>query len=138
MLSKKKENDRFLEKLSKQYKLKIEEANFANGFIPKYILLDRTRNIHSYLVPVSEEVFNTLHKTAKETSKYLFFFKEYYKIQFSQLDRPLFLVMNTGKSIDFLDISTFEKYLLNEESFNDFLKNRINIENLFPILKSEL
>ena len=33
-----------------QFKMKLEVACFSNGYIPKYIILDRTRNIHSYLV----------------------------------------------------------------------------------------
>ena len=42
--------EKILAKLRKDYRLKIEDANFAKGLIPVKILLDGTRNIHSYLV----------------------------------------------------------------------------------------
>lgn len=131
MLSKEKTSSNILNILQKKYKLKIEKANFANGYIPSYILLDRTRNIHSYLVPVSKEIADIL-------TDYLSHLKEYYKVQYSQLDRPLFLLFENDDSIDFLDISNLKKYLKNEEPFNQFLENKITIDLIYPIIRSEL
>lgn len=138
MLSKKEETDSILAVLKKKYKLKIEEANFAHGFIPNYILLDRTRNIHSYLVPIGIDIVRSFENTTSDLSGNIELLKEYYKIQYSQLDRPLFLLFEDERGIEFLDISNLKKYLLREESFKEFLDNRIKIDYLFPILKTQL
>lgn len=138
MLSKEETNNNILTILQKRYKFKIEHASFAQGFIPSFILLDRTRNIHSYLVPISQEVANSLHDTSKEISNYLNYLQEYYKIQYSQLDRPLFLLFENGKSVDFLDISNLKKFLKKEETFDQFLDYKIEIDSIFTTIKSEL
>lgn len=82
----------FFEALKRKYKLRIEEANFAGENIPKYLLLDSTRNIHSYLILCCEHQGMLLSNywdginAKKQIVKLL-------RIQYSQLDRPLFFFL---------------------------------------------
>jgi len=122
--------------LKSQYKLKIEEANFAKGLIPKYILLDRTRNIHSYIVPtlVQDKIIETYYNVSckSDTLELL------YKLQFSSLDRPLFLVFKYELDLFFLDIKNFESCLHEQKNIKTFLDNKIHANEMIPKLKIEL
>lgn len=84
--------------LCKQYKFHIEDANFSKGFIPKKILLDRTRNIHSYLVFCKIEN-NSLLSEYWSGSNFTSAFKSILATQYSDLDRPLFFLFRDNNSM---------------------------------------
>lgn len=84
--------------LCKTYKLRIEDANFAKGYIPRKILLDGTRNIHSYFVfcKMEDEALLSVYWEKQNFRKAL---KSMLALQYSDLDRPLFFIFrdNEGK-----------------------------------------
>lgn len=77
--------------LAIKYKLHFENANFSKGLIPRKILLDRTRNIHSYFVfcKLENEVLESIYWTKDNFSKSI---KSMIAKQYSDLGRPLFFV----------------------------------------------
>ena len=85
-----------------KYKLNIEKACFSKGWIPKYIILDRTRNIHSYCVFIFQDDFTF---TNDFINKDLI---EFSKIRYSSLDRPLFIfLISKNLNIKFFEIEEF-------------------------------
>lgn len=77
--------------LMKNYRLKIEDANFAKGLVPVKILLDRTRNIHSYLVfcEKKENVFHSAYWNKQNFNKKI---RSMLALQYNDLNRPLFFI----------------------------------------------
>ncbi|MBO7133503.1 MAG: hypothetical protein J6W06_05025 [Bacteroidales bacterium] len=107
--------------LSKKYKLHIEDANFARGFIPQKVLLDSTRNIHSYFVFCKYEdgIFESEYWNKDSFSMAL---RSMIALQYSDLDRPLFFV--------FQDSENKYKIIEGNELREAFLENpEINIIN---------
>lgn len=100
MINKHKQNNFISEKeiraigiLKKQYGINIENACFAKGWIPKYIILDKTRNIHSYAVFLFESKGKFSSMYSNKSIQLIEIFSKLSKIQFSELDRPLFLFL---------------------------------------------
>lgn len=93
--------------LYKLYRFHIEDANFSKGFIPKKILLDKTRNIHSYIVFCKIENGSLLSEYWSYDN-FTISFKSLLATQYSDLDRPLFFLYrdesNTLKSIEGAEI----------------------------------
>lgn len=117
-----------------KYKLKIEEACFSRGWIPNHIILDKTRNIHSYCVFFFQDDFtftnNFINKDLIELSR----------IKYSSLDRPLFIFKISGDlSIKFFEIDEF-KNLLEQKELNELNLERlwIDFDSMFSKIKSEL
>lgn len=112
--------------LKTKYKFKIENACFASGSIPKLILLDRTRNIHSYIILCKKSKNNLL------SSQFLHGFDleknliEITRIQYSSLDRPLFLIYKekSDGSLKAIEVSEIKEL---------FLQNKLSSENLFQL-----
>lgn len=77
--------------LKKQYGLKIETACFATDWIPKYLILDRTRNIHSYIVFFFEDNEKIISRYSSYNTSFINILRRLSEVQYSQLDRPLFL-----------------------------------------------
>jgi hypothetical protein len=103
-----------------KYKLNIEKACFSTGWIPNYIILDRTRNIHSYCVFIFQEDFTF---TNDFINKDLI---EFSKIRYSSLDRPLFIfLISNDLNIKFFEIEEF-KNLLEQQKLN-----KLNLNNLW-------
>jgi len=122
-----------LNQVKRKHKIKIEKACFSKGWIPQYIILDKTRNIHSYCVFIYNDFFNN-------STKFIDAIIEYYKVHYSQLDRPIFIFsISKDKDLLFLDI---------REIRNLMIKNKLNffnVKNLFikfdyvaPKIKAEL
>lgn len=84
--------------LNKQYKFHIEDANFSKGYIPKKILLDRTRNIHSYIVFCKVEN-NSLLSEYWNSDNFTSTFKSILATQYSDLDRPLFFLFRDKNNL---------------------------------------
>ena len=80
-------------KLQSEYKLKIEEACFSSGWIPKHILLDKTRNIHSYIVFLSISKGNFSGRYFSNENDFCLNVFNIIKTQYSNLDRPLFFII---------------------------------------------
>lgn len=127
--------------LKKRFKLKIEEACFASGSIPKLIILDRTRNIHSYLIICKKDKNNLL------SSQFLHGYNleknliEITKIQYSSLDRPLFLVYKneSDKSIKAIEVFEIRELFLNDKfSRINLFQLEMDFDKVYPLIKQEL
>ena len=91
--------------IKNKYKLNIEISSFQKGFIPNYILLDKTRNIHSYII-VADYNNSTIggnHYNKDIVFNYILI--ELLKIQYSTLDRPLFLISNLKNKLKVIECS---------------------------------
>ena len=123
-----------LQHFKSKYRLNIEEACFSGGWIPNHIILDRTRNIHSYCVFIFQDDFTF---TNDFINKDLI---EFSKIRFSTLDRPLFIFLISKElNIEFFEIEEF-KNLLEEEKLNKLNLNKlwIDFDSMSSAIKSEL
>ena len=129
------------DQLKKQYRLNIESACFSTGYIPKYILLDRTRNIHSYLVFCRKEK-NNIISSFWENGKLISGLINILKIQFSKLDRPLFLIIqNNDKTLKVIEGNYVREELLENSNPNieEFLLSEsVNFQDVILNIKSEL
>lgn len=107
-----------ISKISKEYRLKIESACFANEDIPKFILLDRTRNIHSYLVPcrIVNGHFESTYKNDKQFSLSVI---NLLRVQYSQLDRPVFLLFeDQSNTLKIVEGNYLRMRILEDEEYN--------------------
>lgn len=103
-----------INQISKMYRLHIESACFANTNIPKFILLDRTRNIHSYIIPcrIINNHMECSYKNGKTFSTSVI---NLLKIQYSQLDRPIFLLFeDQNKSLKILEGNYLREKILED------------------------
>jgi hypothetical protein len=135
-------NENLITILKNKFKINIEEASFANGYIPKYIILDRTRNIHSYVtfIKVSNDCING--DFFSQSKDYITSFIELIKIQYSQLDRPLFFIYeNELGDIEVVESNLIRLHIL-ENGTKDIISyifnNSIKGQTLFKQIKSEL
>ena len=128
-----------IDSLKLNYDLKLTNASFSKGFIPKYILLDRTRNIHSYFelgLLKNNKVLNRLITDDDFDSVLL----ELSKIQYSTLDRPLFLLFKdeTG-SLSIVDIADVRKLFFEQNfSFKSLCNQMYPIIDVVIKIKNEL
>lgn len=115
--------------LKDKYKFNIEKACFAKGAIPKLILLDRTRNIHSYIILCKKTEDNLISEDFLHGDDLEKNLVEITKIQFSELDRPLFIVFKnkTLKNIGVIEVSEVKELILRGE---------FSIKNLFDLTMS--
>lgn len=107
-------------RLRKTYNLRIERACFASGSIPQYILLDRTRNIHSYLIPCYIEG-GIIQSSMWDVNSFQQTIMDVLRVQYSQLDRPLFLLYKDALN----DIRIIEGGFIRDCILSD---TRINIQ----------
>jgi len=127
--------------LKDKYKFKIETASFAKGLIPNYILLDRTRNIHSYIIickKTEEDLICNYFNHSYNLERNLV---EISKIQYSELGRPLFLIYqdSTNNNLKVIDVSEIKELLLLKKfNINNLFQLEINFDQVAPIIKNEL
>lgn len=135
-------NSNLIEEIRNQYKINIERASFANGFIPRHIVLDRTRNIHSYLTFIKITSNKIIGEYFTQINDFITPLLELIRIQYSQLDRPLFfLYVNDMGDIRGIESNQIRLYLLENGSKDIILfitNNSIPGPNLFKQIKSEL
>lgn len=136
------DNSDLIKIIYSEYKIKIEEACFAKGFIPKYIILDKTRNIHSYLTFIKLDKGRIRGDFFDLTKDFLNQLVEFVRVQYSQLDRPLFFIFSDEKANIFgVDASEIRIQLL-EHGGNDIIhfinRNKISAQLLFKQIKNEL
>lgn len=133
--------ERLSSNLKKNYKLRMDIANFATGFIPKYILLDRTRNIHSYMLfcEIKGEKVCCSYWNQNNMKESVM---EFLKLQYSSLDRPLFLVLQDNKNnIHMLESTIIREQLLDNPStdLNKFIiSEAVEISDILPRIYKEL
>ena len=100
--------------LRKKYRLNIEKASFSTNSIPNYILLDSTRNIHSYLEFCQKSGDNLIsaHWSLKDQLKGVL---SVVRTQYSQLDRPLFFIFPDEKGTLYtIESSDVREHLLKD------------------------
>ena len=117
-----------------KYQLNIEQACFSKGWIPNYIILDRTRNIHSYCVFIFQDDFTFTNDFINKD------LVEFSKIRYSTLDRPLFIFLISKElNIKFFEIEEF-KNLLEQKKINKLNLNNlwIDFDSMSSAIKSEL
>lgn len=86
-----------IELLKKQFRLNIEEACFSSGVMPKYILLDRTRNIHSYFVYLYHDNGAIYSLRSGRNSNFKDTLIHIIRKQYSELDRPVFFIIQDSE-----------------------------------------
>jgi hypothetical protein len=117
-----------INKLKSNYKLKIEEACFSTEWIPKHILLDKTRNIHSYFVFATYNDNEYKGRYFTDDNYFENQITELIKTQYSSLDRPLFLIIK-DENDNLLSIEgSFIREFILEKKKNQKIKNFISSE----------
>ncbi len=129
--------------IKKKYKLNIELASFCSGYIPQYILLDKTRNIHSYMV--FSEIVNSSFKGSyfDRKSDFKDILLELLKIQYSTLDRPVFFIINSNGNIQAIECGSIREFLLENnsdlENIENFIINEsVSFDDIIKQVKREL
>ena len=98
--------------LKKEYRLKLEPVSFPNHTIPRFILLDRTRNIHSYFA-FCRNKNNMLESSHWNANEMVVGLTKLIQTQHSELDRPLFIVIqNKGSSLKIIEGNRIRERLL--------------------------
>lgn len=125
--------------IQNDYKIKLHEACFSKGEIPRFIILDRTRNIHSYMdfydYP-SQTLRGETLKSGDEIKEKLI---KFCQIQYSTLDRPFFLHVQNHNDSYLIDVSDLRITALNGELDHTRIGDlRIDKDKLFPRIKNEL
>jgi hypothetical protein len=126
--------------LSTKYKLNIEDANFAKGFIPRKIILDRTRNIHSYLV-ICKCVDDFLWSNYWEKDTFTASIKSMLAVQYSELDRPLFFIFSIENRCRIIEGNELREAILDDPKIdiNQYiLSNAYNLFDMIIKIKKEL
>ncbi len=129
---------KILAKLRKDYRLKIEDANFAKGLIPVKILLDGTRNIHSYLV-LCEKKENFLESSYWNKEDFDTNIKSMLSLQYSDLDRPLFFIYFENNKLMLIEGNDIRETILenpNLDIFEYMVNNSYKLSDvIFKIFK---
>ena len=126
--------------LCAKYRLNIEDANFAKGFIPKKILLDRTRNIHSYLV-ICKWFDDFLWSNYWGKDSFTASIKSMLAVQYSELDRPLFFIFNNENKCRIIEGNELREAILENPKIdiNQYiLCNACNLFDVIVKIKKEL
>lgn len=129
--------------LKKSYKLNIEEACFAKDWVPFHIILDRTRNIHSYLVFASFSNNNYSGRYFTNPKTFGQDILSLIRTQYSQLDRPLFIITKMSNQVlSCIEGNIVREYILGKSDLNDVKKfiseQSIDFEQVVKSIKSEL
>lgn len=134
--------EKVINSLYQKYKLTVEEACFAKGWIPKHIILDRTRNIHSYIVfaDYSNKVFKGRY--FQSISSFQEDVIELVKIQYSKLDRPLFILYkHEDGAIYCIESNEIREHILNNRQveISEYIVNAsVNFDNIVDTIKTQL
>lgn len=112
-----------------QFKMKLEVACFSNGYIPKHIILDRTRNIHSYLVFIYRLSGKFYCRYFSAKTNPIDDIIEILKIQYSKLDRPLFFIFQDELN----NFNVIEGTELKELFIEQKLSNVDSLERIYQL-----
>lgn len=125
--------------LCKQIRLRIEQACFATGYIPNYILLDSTRNIHSYIEYCNYQngkLFSS-HWDSESNDGLI----NLLRTQYSQLDRPLFFIFKIDGVFRAIESSPIREHLLENRDNNIsqfFIEHSDPLREIIPQIIQEL
>ena len=130
---------KIISQIKRDYKLTLHEACFSEWHLPRFIILDRTRNIHSYIdfydYP-SQNLRGEKLSSCDEIKEKLI---KFCQIQYSTLDRPFFLYIENHKDSYLIDVSDLRAAALNCELDHMKIRDlRINKNELFQRIKKEL
>lgn len=103
--------------INKLYRLKFEDANFAEGLIPQKILLDKTRNIHSYFV-ICRNFGNQLTSNYWNSRNFDNTIKPLLSLQYSDLDRPLFFIFYIKNDLMAIEGNQIREAVLDNPGIN--------------------
>lgn len=126
--------------LFKLYRLKFEEANFAKGFIPPKILLDGTRNIHSYYVICNHEE-GKLKSRFWNDDNFEQNIKSILAVQYSDLDRPLFFIYYNNKNLMVIEGNQLREMLIENphaDIYNYIINNSDKLNDVITKIYKEL
>ena len=125
--------------IKSDYKLTLHKACFSEGHIPRFIILDRTRNIHSYIDFYDYPSQNLRGEKLRSNDEIKEKLIKFCQIQYSTLDRPFFLYISNHKDSYLIDVSDLRVAAFNGEL--DYIKIRdfrIDKNELFQRIKKEL
>ena len=130
---------KIISEIKSEYNLTLHEASFSTSVMPRFIILDRTRNIHSYMdfynYP-SQILRGEKLKSGDEIKEKLI---KFCQIQYSTLDRPFFLYVTNLNDSYLIDISDLRISALNGGLEQTKIEDlRIDKDELFPRIKKEL
>lgn len=127
--------------LRKKFRLNIEKASFSTNSIPNYILLDSTRNIHSYL-EFCQKSGDNLVSTHWGLQDQLKGVLSVVRTQYSQLDRPLFFIFPDEKgTLYIIESADVREHLLEarDEHVTSFMINNADkFQDMFKQIHDEL
>lgn len=124
-----------------KYRLNIEKACFAQNHIPNYILLDSTRNIHSYMefCVLESGHLSSIHWDEGDILGGLI---RVLQVQTSQLDRPLFFIFKEESgTYKVIESNLVKEHILegNAATIEDFIiENSDTFSEILPLIKREL
>lgn len=127
--------------LRKKYRLNIAKASFSTNSIPNYILLDSTRNIHSYLEFCQKDGNNLVsaHWGLQDQLKGVL---SVVRTQYSQLDRPLFFIFPDEKgTLYIIESSDVREHLLedrDDQVTSFMIANADKFQDMFKQIYDEL
>lgn len=127
--------------LKKKYKLHLEKSCFSTGSMPNYLLLDSTRNIHSYIEFCNFENggIESSHVDVKKQTRGVI---GIIRTQYSQLDRPLFFIFKDSSGVFHAIESTPIREHLLEERESDIssfiIQNADKLQDVLPQIYKEL
>jgi hypothetical protein len=131
-----------LKNFKKYFNLNIEEACFSTNYIPKHIILDKTRNIHSYVVFGKLEKDKLIGSFFSISNSFIGDLIELVKAQFSSLDRPLFfLIQNSAGKLISIEGNLIREFILENgtDGVIDYIENEaIPFEIIANQIKMEL
>lgn len=132
-----------IKNLKDNFRLNVEEACFATDYLPKHIILDRTRNIHSYIVFSLLSGNHFSGRYFPESEGLLTSLVKLLRTQFSSLDRPLFIVLtNQDQQVSCIEGNFVREFLLERDrckNVQDFLLNESEgLEMVVSKIKKEL
>lgn len=105
--------------LFESYHLKFEDAVFASGLIPEKILLDRTRNIHSYFIVCKNEK-KRLFSNYWNSTNFSENLRQILALQYSDLDRPLFFVYCQNQNLMIIEGNKIREAILEDPGINEY------------------
>ena len=127
--------------LRKKYRINIEKASFSKASIPNYIILDSTRNIHSYVefCKIEKEQLVSSHWDIKDQLRGVL---SVIQTQYSQLDRPLFFMFPDENGVFYaIESSVVREHLLEERDpavTTFMINNSDKFQDVFPKIHKEL
>lgn len=139
MITTKQEEVLFNHFTKKYSKLHLEKACFSIGSIPNYILLDSTRNIHSYFEFCSlvNGRVHSVHIGDSDNNGLLGLLRT----QYSQLDRPLFFIINIKGSLYSIESEIIREHLLegrDRDVSNFIIENADRFQDVITFITQEL